>query len=494
MAEAEDIDTAEGAAPACAVVAASPPVPDLNASPLKQFFDNLGQGLRMALLLSPRREAINFSWGQMLALIGLSLLLGLGLQFAYVGRDGFLQTEVLAEYLLIAPEILLVWVLGLLARDSAGSAGSARYLIVLLSLGPPIILASPLLFFAYPMAENVWLQWLLYYFLPLWYALAAAVAAPRIFDMRGFRALLALVLVPTVLLLADRHLHSDRWLWSSRSELPIPVEADPAVRALLNEDNFYRQPQLLAAALDDLQPERPGQTDLYFIGAAGYAAEGVFMREVNSITALFNERFDTQGRSMRLINNVTTADEVPIFTSTALRRSLNRIGSLMNSDEDILFLFMTSHGSREHRFSLDFGAMSFKEIEPEGLRKLLDESGIKYRVIVVSACYSGGFVEALKDDNTLVITAAAADRNSFGCNNENDFTYFGKAYFDEALRKTYSFTEAFELAKPVIAAREKVDDYTPSEPQMALGKNISPVLEGYARAREQALQNNIKPQ
>ena len=41
------------------------------------------------------------------------------------------------------------------------------------------------------------------------------------------------------------------------------------------------------------------------------------------------------------------------------------------------------------------------------LRSLLDDAGIKWRIIVVSACYSGGFVDALQDDNTLIVTAAA---------------------------------------------------------------------------------------
>jgi Peptidase C13 family len=31
-------------------------------------------------------------------------------------------------------------------------------------------------------------------------------------------------------------------------------------------------------------------------------------------------------------------------------------------------------------------------------------------VLVVSACYSGSFIDTLKDDHTLIITAAAANR------------------------------------------------------------------------------------
>ena len=58
-----------------------------------------------------------------------------------------------------------------------------------------------------------------------------------------------------------------------------------------------------------------------------------------------------------------------------------------------------------------------------------------------------------------MIAAAAPDKNSFGCSNEAEWTYFGKAYFDEALRNTHSFTQAFDLAKPVIAQREKAQKY-----------------------------------
>ena len=110
------------------------------------------------------------------------------------------------------------------------------------------------------------------------------------------------------------------------------------------------------------------------------------------------------------------------------------------------------------------------------LRKLLDESGIKHRVVVVSSCYSGGFINALKNDDTLVISASAPDKNSFGCDNENDWTYFGNAYFNEALRNTFSFIKAFDIAKPVIAAREKKEDFEPSNPQMALGAAIGDKL------------------
>jgi hypothetical protein len=148
----------------------------------------------------------------------------------------------------------------------------------------------------------------------------------------------------------------------------------------------------------------------------------------------------------------------------------------MNRDRDVLFLFLTSHGSHDHRFSLSFWPLGLYDLTPPDLRAMLDDAGVQNRVIVISACYSGGFVDALKDPHTLVITAAAADRTSFGCSNEADFTWFGRAYFDEALRKTRSFTDAFALAAPVVAERERHEGFDPSNPQMVEGSEIAAPL------------------
>ena len=71
--------------------------------------------------------------------------------------------------------------------------------------------------------------------------------------------------------------------------------------------------------------------------------------------------------------------------------------------------------------------------------------------MVISACYSGGFLDALKDEDTLMITAARHDRQSFGCADENEFTYFGRAYFEEALPQASWFQEAFRKAEAIAA-------------------------------------------
>jgi hypothetical protein len=100
---------------------------------------------------------------------------------------------------------------------------------------------------------------------------------------------------------------------------------------------------------------------------------------------------------------------------------------------------------------------------------MLDEAGIRWRILIVSACYSGGFLPALADENTLVITAARADRTSFGCGVDSDFTYFGRALLIEALNETLDWEQAFALAQAKVAEREAEEDLEPSEPQIAMG-------------------------
>ncbi|MSP39757.1 MAG: hypothetical protein EXR70_14820 [Deltaproteobacteria bacterium] len=266
----------------------------------------------------------------------------------------------------------------------------------------------------------------------------------------------------------------DRSLWHrpfSQDEL-----AETNLTGQFGEDNLYNQRELLERELAAVQPGRPGVVEIYFIGMAGYGGQNVFMKEVNAVSELFQQRFGAAGKTIRLINNRKQPGAAPLASVTSLGAALQRVGAVMNKDEDLLFLFLTSHGSKDHQFSLDLWPLRFHDLDPKKLRALLDESGIKNRVVVVSACYSGGFVDALKNDDTLVITASAPDKNSFGCSNDADWTYFGRAYFDEALRKTYSFTEAFKLANPVIAAREVKEDFTPSDPRLALGAALKPKL------------------
>jgi len=255
------------------------------------------------------------------------------------------------------------------------------------------------------------------------------------------------------------------------------------------------QPRLIENALAGLAPQRSGVADLYFIGLAGDGREGVFRREVESVTRLFDTRFGTKGRSVKLINSPRTIATVPLATPDNLRTMLARVGRVMDKEEDVLFLFLTSHGAPDE-FWIDAGPVPAGQLYSDDLKDMLDESGIKWRVLVISACYSGSFIGPVRDAHTLVITAARHDRSSFGCSSERDWTYFGEAYFDHALRSEPSFVGAFDQAEKAIAQREKDEDLKPSFPQMRIGRLIGPKLaelERRIRGLQQAESHAAQP-
>ena len=96
--------------------------------------------------------------------------------------------------------------------------------------------------------------------------------------------------------------------------------------------------------------------------------------------------------------------------------------------------------------------------------------------MIVSACYSGVFFPRLANADTLVITAADADHASFGCEYKAQWTYFGDAFFNIALRQSKTLKDAFLLARTLVSKREKRDGFDPSDPQMAGGENVEPLL------------------
>jgi hypothetical protein len=232
-----------------------------------------------------------------------------------------------------------------------------------------------------------------------------------------------------------------------------------------------RQPQLLGRTLALLQPTPGNLSRLYFVGFAGYGEEAVFKREVLAVRKLFDDRFGTKGRSIALINHQSTVDELPLADLTNLDGVLQHIGKVMDRQRDTLFLFLTSHGEKGV-LAVKMPGLALRQLRPARLKMMLDRSGINKRVIVVSSCHSGSFIPALADPNTLVIAASRADRTSFGCEDRRQWTYFGDAYFNRALRQETSFRRAFERARQQIAEWEAEDGLRSSLPQIAGGEAL----------------------
>jgi hypothetical protein len=281
-------------------------------------------------------------------------------------------------------------------------------------------------------------------------------------------ALVAALIAGSLLLAAPAPVRAASPFWDAVFSSLAGAKADP-------DRILVQQPGMIDRAIGGLAPQRPGVADLYFVGLAGDSSEGVFRREVASVSTLFDARFGTRGRSLSLVNSPQTIATMPLATPDNLRRVLARLGGIMDREEDVLFLFLTSHGSPD-LFWIDAGPVDADPLSSDDLKEMLNDSGIKWRVLVISACYSGSFIGRVWDARTLVITASRHDRSSFGCGSERDWTYFGEAYFDRALRSETSFVAAFDQAEKAIAQREKDEDLKPSFPQMRIGRLIGAKL------------------
>ena len=276
-------------------------------------------------------------------------------------------------------------------------------------------------------------------------------------------------------------------IWQ-RNVADQPIFKQIPVEPVLEEAALYEQPRLLQQALDRIDPSIPGKSDWYFMGVAGFSDQNVFRSEINKVRELFDVRFGTSGHSLALINNNYTWLDEPIATKTSILRGLKTIGQQMNADEDVLFMTLSSHGDQDF-IHLSNPPLAMDNLDATWLREALDASGIRWRVIVVSACYSGSFIDELASPTTVVITASAADKMSFGCTNTAEMTYFGQAFFAESLRENTSFSDAFKDAAYRVQERELYMGFEPSEPQMVIGSLMETALPAF----EQALFDKTRP-
>jgi tetratricopeptide (TPR) repeat protein len=213
------------------------------------------------------------------------------------------------------------------------------------------------------------------------------------------------------------------------------------------------------------------KTEAKIVAFGLFGDQSVFASEAKGAAQVAASHFGNSPVIVRA--NTKSREEV---TSETIAATLQSTAGEMNVERDILFVILTSHGSRA---GLAVKTPSRQEIlSPLDLFTMLDRTQVRHRVVIISACFSGVFIPPLADPDTLVITAADADHPSFGCRNGNAWTYFGDAFFNTALRRTADLRDAFALASTAVRKRELQNRFEPSNPQIAGGENIERILKG----------------
>ena len=264
-------------------------------------------------------------------------------------------------------------------------------------------------------------------------------------------------------------------------------QAAPSFRAARRSELArleQRQPALLQAEAAALAPHRKGETDIYAIGLAGWATLDVFAKEVDGGLNALSRVLPIKDRMIRLINHPATAAYVPLATLRNFQGAVHDVGKVMDKENDVLLVFMTSHGDRKG-VALQL-PNKIVDLTPQDVATAFKREGIKNRVVIVSACFSGIFVPPLQNPDTIVLTAADAAHTSFGCAPERDWTYFGDAFFRQSVQPGTDFQDAFRHAQILIQGWELMDHATPSNPQGFFGPALVAKLTPFFRSAQAA--------
>ena len=248
----------------------------------------------------------------------------------------------------------------------------------------------------------------------------------------------------------------------------LALAGAPDAAAQQQPDNEQR----MQTALAKLQPQRPGLVDAYVVVAA-LDADPVFNREAREAGRVLARRFDARGRTLVLAHD-EGADKADAEASPAvLAQALDAVAAKMDRDEDVLVLYTTSHGSPDAGLNFRDPVAGSAVIAPSQLATVLDHAGARNRLLILQACFSGQFVHALRNATTIVVTAAAEDRSSFGCQAGNDWTFFGDALINHAFRQPLPLDVQLQRASALIAAAEDREQLTPSNPQVYTGSDTA---------------------
>jgi hypothetical protein len=425
---------------------------------------NLAAGLRLALFMPVERLAFRISASQLLLLVILSAAIDVDADWVRAAQDSrFSLLGLHGE----------IFALGLLALTSAVLAILRRDAALYLAL-PTVVLASfPLVQIVHVLHDlpganpmiSAQTRPILEYAVVAW-MLIIAMRAVRVATDPARPRQRAWAIAGGLMLIAPFWFAPllgplEPW-WREVDTMPADANAvSPASEAVLAAQDF-----MMDRALDSLDDERAGTTDLYFVGFAPDARKPGVVADIDGAQRAMDERWDTHGRSVVLMNSPLTVAERPFASITHLRKLLIEIGDIIDADDDIVMVYATGNSGPDHTLTAVNPPLELAALSPQGLKQLLDAAGIRWRIVVVSTCAAGAWIDALKDDETLVIASSAADVRDTNCATGLRPTAFGDAFFS-AMRRNDDLPLAFEAARRQLAQRHS------AEPVMSMGPAIA---------------------
>jgi hypothetical protein len=209
---------------------------------------------------------------------------------------------------------------------------------------------------------------------------------------------------------------------------------------------------------------------LFYIGLALYSESW----SENDVVELA-DRLRTASRfhvvPMIASNVVSAQNRYPIANDANIAAMVNSAAAQAGRD-DILFVYISTHGSHQV-LARKVGNNAPTALPSRELARKLAPLAGHQSVIIISACYSGSLIGDLRSPERIIITAARADRSSFGCAAGNQHTFFGAAELDAFDQRGRSLHQIFTATRDEVSRMESARQFQPSEPQVSVGAEVA---------------------
>lgn len=260
----------------------------------------------------------------------------------------------------------------------------------------------------------------------------------------------------------------------SLSARMTPDKPDVEDYAPIDHETLWpAQPGLVDTAASALRGKVNGVSRTSVLTIAAGGSQDLFGREAKAALAVLSDRFGPDAGGAELSNAREDLMHLPLANRSNLSVIIQKAGAGFDNRRDTMVIYLAAHGSRKAELGTNLpDYSSLKPISAQGLSQALDSAGIKRRIVIVSACYAGTWIEPLHSPDTIVITAARADRTSFGCDDDRQFTVFGEAFINGSLRHGASLQQAFDDLKRRVDNEEKKSGARPSLPQVFVGQRM----------------------
>jgi len=443
------------------------------------LLSNLKAGLKLAFLRKTNLFNFQATWHSLVGVVFIILGAHLIIETAIAGYNAQIDSEWWYEYhvALLASMVVVSYLI-------SASAGKAD-----LTLNVIIAFYNAYIFLLLPFMAlySVYPDWLTYdteryinYAIMAWGFFVTFKILNALGEDRAEKKVSLGIIAAAALYLLNYEIGMS-YFYYAQPEPKQEVEF-PKYQRLTSEEIFNMQADAIAEPLAQIKKSEAGKTDLFAITFSSYSAQDVFMREGKFVKEQIETKFGATDRTLSLNNNEETIFDIPLANMTNLKATIDHYKTVMQTEEDILLLYLTSHGYDQGMSVYLDRRHTMQNLSARGLSSLLDESGIKNRIIIISACHSGSFIPHLENENTLIMTSAATNRQSYGCSDEADLTYFTDALFNHGLKETTNLQHAFRLAKIRLEQRERNESLpTTSNPQIFIGENIKSTLKNYSK-------------